>query len=127
MNDKRHHPRINECAEVTVNIKAAPGFQDLENKTNSCYTTDVSLRGVQLHIDTNIQVGTLLELVIEFEHLTEKFMHLGSVVWIHESNDEGGEQEKWYNIGIRFDVTSNPQYKSWVLTVTELLGSTELT
>ena len=126
MNEKRQYPRISEHADAIVTIKSVPGKPELTNLQYECKTTDISLRGVQLLIDNYIEVGTLLELAVEFNHLREIFMHIGNVVWIHESPDQDGSHDKWYNMGIRFDVSSNTQYKSWVFAITEMLGDAEL-
>ncbi len=126
MTEKRSHSRITEDADVTVTIKSAPEVRDIEGKILSCHTTDVSMRGVQLMSNVDIQIGTLLELDIVFKHSSKNFIQIGNVVWITETSDDESEGEPYYNVGIRFNETSNPQFKDWVYAITELLGNTEI-
>jgi hypothetical protein len=128
MTEKRSHPRITEDADVFVKIKSAPEVRDIEGKTFSCCTTDMSMRGVQLKSNVDIPIGTLLELDIVFKQTAKNYIHIGNVVWKTESSDDesGDEGELYYNVGIRFNEVSNPQSKDWIKAVTNLLGDAEI-
>ncbi len=126
MAEKRSHPRITEDADVAVKIKSAPEVRDIEGMTFLCRTTDVSMRGVQLRSNVDIQIGTLLEMDIIFKQTSKNYIHLGNVVWKTETcNDESGD-EPYFNVGIRFNELSNPQFKEWIKAVTNLLGDSEI-
>jgi hypothetical protein len=128
MTEKRSHPRITEDAEVAVKIKSAPEVRNIEGKTFSCRTTDVSMRGVQLKSNVDIPIGTLLELDIIFKQTSKNYIHIGNVVWKTESSDDESEfeGEPYYNVGIRFNEVSNPQLRDWIKAVTNLLGDAEI-
>ena len=126
MVEKRSHPRITEDADVAVKIKSAPEVRDIEGKTFSCCTTDMSMRGVQLKSNVDIPIGTLLELDIMFKHTSKYYIHMGNVVWKTEISDDESGGKPYYNVGIRFNELSNPQSKDWIKAVTNLLGDSEI-
>lgn len=126
MTEKRSDPRIAEDADVEVKIKSAPEVKNIEGKTFLCQTADVSMRGVQLKSNVDIQIGTILEIDIIFKQASKNYIHVGNVVWKTESNDDGAEGETYYNVGIRFNEMSNPQSNDWIKAVTNLLGDSEI-
>ena len=137
MDDHRKFPRVQEEADVTVCIQSSPEALDLEGRIFSCNSYDVSLGGVMLVVDIPVPVGSLdvtlggvmlvvdipvpvgslLELEIVFNHSSERYWHIGNVVWVGEV--EGSPD--WYHIGIRFDTAKNPQFSSWQSAVSKLI------
>jgi len=126
MTEKRSDPRIAEDADVEVKIKSAPEVKNIEGKTFLCHSADVSMRGVQLKSNVDIQIGTILEMDIILKQTSKNYIHVGNVVWKTETNDDGTEGETHYNVGIRFNEMSNPQSSDWIKAVTNLLGDAEI-
>lgn len=126
MTDRRREPRIHEYAEVTVKIKSAPDARYLEGKILRSHLTNVSLCGLQMRVDTEIPIGSILKLEIKLKSSPEKYMHVGYVVWKIFKTLDGIKEKPWHNIGISLKPMANPQLDSWIITITDLLESAEV-
>ncbi len=121
MQEYRNDPRVQEDADVIVKIQSSPGAHELEGRVIPCHSTDVSTSGMQLSVETDAPVGTLLELEIMFSQTQHKFRHMGNVVWNREAKNDSRFNDRNRHIGIRFDTASNPQFQSWRSQVADLL------
>jgi hypothetical protein len=121
MIDIRKSPRVQEKANVTVRVQSSPEVPELEGRVFSCHSTDVSLEGIKMHIDTDLPVGALLELEIIFSNSPERYWQIGNVIWCDEWVDYSSDKENWHNIGIRFDTAENLQISSWQSGVSKLI------
>ncbi len=80
MRERRRDPRVNVDTEITVRIYAAPELRDLEGQIFSSHTTDVSFGGLQMHLEIDIPIGTLLGLEIVLADSPMKYLHRGKVM-----------------------------------------------
>ena len=117
MDDHRKFSRAQEKADVSVRVQSSPEASELEDRVFSCRSFDVSLGGIMLWVDIPVPVGSLLELEIVFNHSSDRYWHVGNVVWVGEV--EGSPYR--YHIGIRFDTVENLQFSSWQSAVSKLL------
>ena len=126
MSDRRREPRVHEEAAITVKVQSAPQARNLEGKMLQANLTDVSLGGIQMRVDTEIPIGSLLELEVVFHDSPRKYKHMGNVVWKIFKTYDGVKQKAWHNIGIAFMPLANPQLDTWILKVANLLERYEI-
>ena len=122
MSERRREPRIDIKGEVTVRIQSASDVPDMEGQIYPSRINDVSFGGLQLHLDSDIPIGTELSLEIIFNHSPEKFWHIGKVMWKLEVTDDSTGQKPYYKIGIMFEEFDNPQHDAWISEVVNFLA-----
>lgn len=81
MRNRRREPRVNVDGKITVKIHAAPELRNLEGQIFPSHATDVSFGGLQIHLEIDIPIGTLLGLEIVLADSPMKYWHLGKVMW----------------------------------------------
>jgi len=113
MQERRLRPRITEAVGITVKIQSAPQARNLEGKDLLFNSEDISLEGLQLSVETPVPVGALLEFKIIFNDSPINYWHTGNVVW----NDASSKK-----IGVKFNITENPQYTLWKDAVSKLIA-----
>jgi len=126
MAERRREPRVNTDAKVGIKIQSAPGVPDLDDMTFPSQLTNVSFGGLQMHLDSDIPVGTLLTLEIVFSNSPEKYMHTGKVMWTLETPANGIEQKPGYKMGIMFEEFGNTQHDAWISEVVTLMEKDEM-
>ena len=69
---------------VLVTLPSVPEQKDLEGRTFTCTTADISSGGVRLVASTQIPVGTVMELRVAAVNPPAAFRHVGRVSWALE-------------------------------------------
>jgi hypothetical protein len=124
MVEQRKSPHIQEKADVTVTVQSSPEAPELEDRVFSCYSSDVSLEGIKMRIDTDIPCDAILVLEIFFSNSPERHLQMGYVIWCDGCVEESLEGD-WYNIGIRFDQVTNPKFSPWREAVSLLIEKSQ--
>lgn len=121
MTDHRHNPRYKEDSDVIVKIQSSPSNNLLEGQSLPFHSKDISLTGIQLSVNTDIPVGSILELNIHLKHVMGNFTHLGSVVWNRGKLAHDIDEQLYRDIGVQFNAYANPQYNEWIEAVNGLI------
>ena len=79
--ERRKHRRVLDKNIVLVTLLNVPGQKDLEGRTFTCTTADISTGGVRLITSTKIPVGTVLDLRVAAVTPPAAFKHVGRVSW----------------------------------------------
>ncbi len=103
--EKRRQKRFAHALPVTAKIQSCPGFLDLEGKSFSGTTGDVSLNGVRLHISQPLPPNTFLELEVTIGEV--KCLLTGCVIWSQRENATTA------HIGVLFTAKDESQMRSW--------------
>lgn len=82
--EKRRHRRLMDKNIVLVTLLSVPEQKDLEGRTFTCTTADISSGGVRLVASTKIPVGTVMELRVAAVNPPAAFRHVGRVSWALE-------------------------------------------
>ena len=64
-----------------VTLVGVPGRKDLEGRTFTCTSADVSVGGVRLVSNVHIPIGTIMELRLASVSPPAAFRHIGRVNW----------------------------------------------
>lgn len=79
--ERRKHRRVFDKNIVLVTLLTSPGQRDLEGRTFTCTTADISTGGVRLISSMKIPVGTVMELRVAAVSLPAAFKFVGRVSW----------------------------------------------
>jgi hypothetical protein len=79
--ERRKHRRVLDKNIVLVTLLTAPGQRELEGRTFTCTTADVSTGGVRLISSMKIPVGTVMELRVAAVSPPAAFKFVGRVGW----------------------------------------------
>jgi hypothetical protein len=109
--DRREHPRVDAVAEVEIVIDSAPGTKDLEGRSLSCRTGDISMRGVRLLTDVVLPIGAYLKLRIKLPRQPERYRQAGKVVWCRPLTAPAAAAT--HHAGIEFSLTASPDFDAW--------------
>jgi hypothetical protein len=89
-------------------VLSAPKAHDLEYRSFSCFTGDLSEGGVSLRVPRPVPVGAKLELVIKSTKPRRRAWHVGRVVWA--SRQEG---ESNHLLGVQFMSSPEQAIEAW--------------
>ena len=119
MQEKRKEPRVQESADVTVEVVSAPDIPGIEGRIFNSNSVDISVNGMQLFIELPIPVGSELKLEIIFGHDSGCFQHTGIVMWDRELNKDA--TDIWlHTIGIHFRMDERLKIIAWAEAVQQL-------
>ena len=108
--NRRKYPRANYPCQLTMWM--ADGF----NETILANTSNIGIGGVCVHLNQSVDVGTKVDIQLNFKDPTTSLRCRGVVVRsIRES-------EKFYNIGIQFEPLSEPNHAFLDGKISELIG-----
>ncbi|MFQ5661590.1 MAG: PilZ domain-containing protein [Gammaproteobacteria bacterium] len=113
MSNRRKQTRAPEKADVTVKVLSATEATELEGKVFPFHSKDISLGGLQLHVNVPVPVGARLELEITLENSPEVYRHTGNVMWDDEWSGGGDENKARHKIGVQFNTLDNLQFNAW--------------
>ena len=82
--ERRRFRRLIDKNIVLVTLLAVPEHKELEGRTFTCTTADISTGGVRLVASTKIPVGTVMELRVAAVNPPAAFRHVGRVSWALE-------------------------------------------
>lgn len=82
--ERRRHRRLLDKNIVLVTLLSVPEAKELEGRTFTCTTADISGGGVRLVASTKIPVGTVMELRVAAVNPPAAFRHVGRVSWALE-------------------------------------------
>jgi len=92
--NRRKYPRANYPCQLTV------WLADGSNETILANTSDIGLGGLCVHLNQWVDVGTKVDMQLQFTNTTTPFRCRGVVVRSRQ------ESERFYNIGIQFEPLS---------------------
>ncbi len=121
MLDHRRYPRFREDVDVSVRILPSANAPFIETKHFPYHSRDISITGIQLSVEANFAVGTLLQLEISFNHLADKYRHVGHVVWSQGEIAHDIDAQVYRNIGVKFISIANSEYDFWASAVSTLI------
>lgn len=81
LRERRKHRRVSDKNIVLVTLLTAPGQRELEGRTFTCTTADISVGGIRLISSMKIPVGTVLELRVAAVSPPAAFKFVGRVSW----------------------------------------------
>jgi hypothetical protein len=79
--ERRKHKRVIDKNIVLVTLLTVPGQRDLEGRTFTCTTADISIGGVRLISSMKIPLGTVMELRVAAVSPPAAFKFVGRVSW----------------------------------------------
>ena len=82
--DRRRYRRLLDKNIVLVTLLSVPDQKEMEGRTFTCTTADISSGGVRLVASTKIPVGTVMELRVAAVNPPAAFRHVGRVSWALE-------------------------------------------
>src|SRR5476651_634802 len=94
--NRRKYPRANYPCQLTM------WLADGTRETVLANTANIGLGGLSVHLDQAIEVGTKLDIQLQFTSVTTPFRCRGVV------RRSVQESEKFYNIGIQFESLNEP-------------------
>lgn len=121
MFDHRHYPRFKEEAIVNLGILSPTTSSTRLEEPHIYHSRDISTSGMQLNVDTDISIGTLVQIEIAFNHLPETYQQIGHVIWSHGEIAHDIDAQLYRNIGIRFISASRDEHEPWVSAVSTLI------
>ncbi len=81
MRERRRAPRVADKNIVLLTLVTVPGQRELEGRTFTCTSADISVGGVRLFSSMKIPVGTILELRVAAVSPPAAFKFVGRVSW----------------------------------------------
>lgn len=112
--EKRRHRRLLDKNIVLVTLLSVPEQKDLEGRTFTCTTADISAGGVRLMASTKIPVGTVMELRVAAVNPPAAFRHVGRVSWALEVLSPPASF-----VGIEFTTQDEKTNATWRVFVTK--------
>jgi len=108
MKERRKHERLEDRNRTQITVLSAPKAHDLEYRSFSCFTQDVSNGGVSLFVPHEVPVGSKLELVVKSGRPRRSAWHVGRVVW---SRRQDGSSS--HCLGVRFMSSPEQAIRAW--------------
>ena len=116
MQERRRSPRLKQKNRAYVTVLSSPDDKNLENKTYSCSTEDVSAGGIRLSLPAALPVGSNMEMRVVSKKPVKTFWHVGRVVWSGRGRDGN------IDVGIEFTQTPESTLKLWQELIREKLA-----
>ncbi len=86
--DKRGEPRIHSEVAVFVETFSAPSGESRHHNIVISKTLDMSANGLQVVMDCPINLGSILQLCVEFTEEHERYNLVGEVRWVSKTRFE---------------------------------------
>ncbi len=83
--DNRQHQRLPREEKIFVEILSSSSNDSKDNILLECSTRDISQNGLKIQLEYPLLVGSILELLIQFESGGYKFLLTGEVKWFEEA------------------------------------------
>ena len=99
-NERRGSPRVEAEHDLKVTVLSMPQAPQLENRSFSCRTRDISARGMQFSVAEELPRGSTIELRINSNESQANFWHIGRVAWSRPSRSTDG-----FRVGVHFTET----------------------
>ena len=108
MRERRRDERLQNRNRTEITVLSAPEAHDLEQRSFSCFTEDVSEGGLRLHVPHAVPVGSKLELLVKSASPRKRAWHVGRVVWARKE-----EKLDSHCVGVRFLSSPEQALKAW--------------
>lgn len=109
--NRRKYPRANYPCQMTL------WLGDGTNETILANTSNVGVGGLCVHLNQGLDVGTKVDIELNFKNPSTPFRCSGLVVRSFKESD------KFYNIGVQFDPLSELKYAFILGKVSELIDA----
>jgi len=108
MKERRKHERLEDRNRTQITVLSAPKAHDLEYRSFSCFTGDVSQGGVSLCVPHPVPVGAKLEMVVSSSKPRRRAWHVGRVVWVRKHDGNAT-----HLLGVRFMSSPEQAIETW--------------
>ena len=106
-NDRRRKPR--HLSREAVLLEIMPSFEQLSSNPEivSGNSVDLSISGIQLELERELIVGTVLDICIKLKSVPRKFFLTGEIRWCSTVRRD------LYKVGIEIINGMNTDYAAW--------------
>lgn len=110
--ERRTETRVNQ--ETTFFVEIYAGEDSEDSKVIICNSLDISANGIQLQMDTNIPVGSILRICADIDREEKELYLVGEVRWV-------APEEGHFNIGFELYDAENTDISGWKNQIAEIL------
>ena len=118
--DRRRHTRNRFSQIIEITLQRIPGGGPMVGKTVLSKSSDLSVSGIRLTVDTYLPRNSSVVLKIYRKGSSQSFLRHGVVRWL-----ESPETRKVYLVGIEFTDLAAHEKSGWAEFVEEVGGSPE--
>lgn len=105
---KRAELRIGEEMVIFVETYSSPQGEARNSSVVISKTVDISANGVQVVMDKPVEVGSILQVCVEFRHEPYHYHLTGEVKWV-----AGAGQEQEYLVGFQLLESEQTDIEAW--------------
>lgn len=112
--DRRSELRLPSKATIFVEVCSASDNDEPSPTVIMCSSLDISANGIQVQMDSEVAVGSILRLCADFGSSREPIYLVGEAKWVSSSND-------LFNIGFEILDAENSDISDWKHLIIEKL------
>lgn len=112
--ERRAETRIEKNTTLFVEVCSASFDNRSPANVIICSSLDISANGIQVEMDTEVAIGTILRICAEFEGDDKTLYLVGEVKWIKPI-------EEHFNIGFELYDAENTDIAGWKEVIAQLL------
>lgn len=117
--ERRSESRIDEKTTVFIEICSASFDQSAPANVIMCHSLDISANGIQVQMDREVAVGTILRICAEFGQSDEQTLYLvGETKWVRPEGDV-------FNIGFELYEAEDTDIAGWKYVIASMLEEQE--
>lgn len=113
-NDNRSESRINQAATIFLEVCSSDPDGNAAPQVIICNSVDISANGIQIQIDQDVAIGSILRLCVDIHNNEEEIYLVGEAKWVKHQDDH-------YNIGFELYDAEGTDILGWKNIIAEML------
>ncbi len=116
--ERRSELRLNENATVFIEVCSADYDQSSPANVIICNSLDISANGIQVQMDQEVAVGSILRICAELDSDDDTLYLVGEVKWVKFHEDQ-------YHIGFELYDAENTDISGWKSIIASRLNASD--
>jgi hypothetical protein len=112
--EQRSESRINQAATIFVEIFSSDEDDSASPQVIICNSIDISANGLQIQMDQDVAVGSILRLCVDMNSDEKEIYLVGEAKWVVPC-------DKRFNIGFELYDAENTDILGWKNTIANIL------
>lgn len=112
--ERRSETRIDEKTTVFIEICSASFDNDSPANIIICNSLDISANGIQVQMDEEVAIGTILRICAEFSNSEKALYLVGETKWVRPEGEH-------FNIGFELYEAEDSDIAAWKKVIASML------
>lgn len=113
--ERRSETRIKEATTIFVEVCSSSFDNSSPANIILCNSIDISANGILVHMDENVEVGTILRLCADFGEDRKPIYLVGEAKWV-------APETQGFNVGFEIYDAEDTDILNWKTTIADMLN-----